>query len=45
MNNWKIIKKFALVFGIVFIVFTVLAGVINYEFDKVLYIRQLLLRA
>ena len=37
MINWKIINKIALVFGIVFIVFTVLAAVINYELDKVLY--------
>lgn len=37
MVNWRIINKFALVSGIVFIVFTVLAGFINYEIDKLLY--------
>ena len=37
MNNWRIINKIAMVFGIIFIVFTVLAAVINYELDKVLY--------
>jgi biotin transporter BioY len=37
MNNWKIINKFAVVFGIIFIVFTVLSAVINYELNKVLY--------
>jgi large-conductance mechanosensitive channel len=37
MNNWKIINKIALVFGIVFAVFTVLAAVINYEFSKAAY--------
>ena len=37
MNNWRIINKIAFVFGIVFIVFTALAAVINYEFSKVLY--------
>ena len=31
MNNWKIINKIAIVFGIIFVVFTVLAGVFNYE--------------
>ncbi|MGA3289422.1 MAG: hypothetical protein ABSD42_04195 [Candidatus Bathyarchaeia archaeon] len=36
MNNWKIINKIAIVSGIVFIVFTVLAGVINYELNKIL---------
>ena len=36
MVNWRIINKFALVSGIVFIVFTVLAGVINYELNKIL---------
>jgi len=38
MNNWKIINKFAVVFGIIFTVFTVLAAVINYELNKVLYV-------
>ena len=37
MNSWKLVKKIAIVFGIVFIVFTVLAAVINYELSKVLY--------
>ena len=37
MVNWRIINKFALVSGIVFIVFTVLAGFINYEIDKLAY--------
>lgn len=37
MNNWRIINKIALVFGIVFVVFTVLAAVINYELDKLSY--------
>ena len=31
------IKKIAVMFGIVFIVFTGLAALINYEFDKVAY--------
>ncbi|MGD0994457.1 MAG: hypothetical protein ABR909_02915 [Candidatus Bathyarchaeia archaeon] len=37
MNNWRIINKIANVSGIIFIVFTVLAGVISYELSKVLY--------
>ncbi len=37
MNNWRIINKIALAFGIVFIVFTALAAIINYEFDRVYY--------
>jgi TRAP-type C4-dicarboxylate transport system permease small subunit len=37
MNNWKIINKFAVVFGIIFIVFTVLSALMNYELNKVLY--------
>jgi large-conductance mechanosensitive channel len=37
MVNWKIINKFAVVSGIVFIVFTVLAGFINYQIDKLAY--------
>jgi len=32
--NSKIISKFAWVFGIIFIVFAVLVGVFNYEYDK-----------
>jgi flagellar biosynthesis component FlhA len=37
MINWNIVKKFALVFGIVFIVFTVLSALINYVFDNAYY--------
>ena len=37
MVNWRIIRKYALVSGIVFIVFSVLAGIVNYELDKLLY--------
>ena len=37
MINWKIVNKFAIVFGIIFIVFTVLAAVFSYELNKVLY--------
>jgi large-conductance mechanosensitive channel len=37
MVNWKMINKIALVFGIIFIVFTALAAVINYELDKLEY--------
>ena len=37
MVNWKLINKFVWVFGIVFIVFTILAGFINYEMDKLQY--------
>ena len=37
MVNWKIVNQFAVVFGIIFAVFTVLAGVFNYELSKVLY--------
>lgn len=37
MINWKIVNKFAMVFGIIFIVFTVLTAVFNYELNKVLY--------
>lgn len=37
MVNWKIVNKFAWVFGIIFVVFTVLAGLFNYELNKVLY--------
>jgi len=37
MDNWKIISKIAWASGIVFIVFTVLAAVLNYELSKVLY--------
>ena len=37
MNNWKIINKIAIVFGIIFAVFTTLAAVFNYEFSKVYY--------
>ncbi len=37
MNSWKIINKIALIFGLVFIVFTALAGVISYELDKLQY--------
>ena len=38
MNNWRIINKFAIAFGIIFIVFTALAAVLSYELDKVLYL-------
>ena len=38
MSNWGIISKIAWVSGIIFMVFTVLAAVINYELDKVLYL-------
>ena len=37
MNKGKIIKKFAMIFGIIFIVFTVLAAILNYEYNKVFY--------
>jgi predicted membrane protein len=37
MVNWRIINKIALAFGIIFIVFTALAAVINYELSKVEY--------
>lgn len=37
INNWGIIKKFALWTGIVFIVFAGLAALINYELNSVLY--------
>jgi hypothetical protein len=37
MNNWGIIKKFSLWFGVVFVVFTVLAAVTNYGYNTVVY--------
>jgi len=37
MNNWRIIKKIAFIFGIIFIVFTVLTAAINYELSKARY--------
>ena len=37
MDKWSTIKKFALWFGIVFIVFTVLAALVNLEFDRAYY--------
>ena len=40
MVNWKLISKFSLVFGVVFIVFAVIAGVINYQMDKLQYSSQ-----
>ena len=38
MNNARIINKIAFIFGIIFIVFTVLAVVINYELSKARYV-------
>ncbi len=37
MVNWRIISKIAFAFGLIFIVFTVLASFINYELDKLQY--------
>ena len=38
IDSWKIVKRIALVFGIVFIVFAGIAAVVNYELDTVLYV-------
>ena len=37
INNWGIIKKFSLWFGVVFVAFTVLTGVTNYGYNHVVY--------
>jgi hypothetical protein len=37
INTWGIIRKFSLWFGVVFIVFTFLAGVTNYGYNHVVY--------
>jgi len=38
MDPWKVITRIANMFGIVFLAFTVLAAVINYEYAKVFYL-------
>jgi len=38
MNNWKLVKKITIVFGIVSIVFIVLAAITNYELNHILYL-------
>ena len=37
MNSWKLLRKVAIIFGIVSIVFTVLSAYINYELNHLLY--------
>jgi hypothetical protein len=37
INNWGIIKKFSLWFGVVFAFFTFLAAVTNYGYNNVIY--------
>ena len=37
MDNWKLVRKLAIIFGIVSIVFTVLAAYTNYELNHLLY--------
>ena len=37
MDNWKIVSRIAKVFGILFIVFTVLAAIISYELYTTMY--------
>jgi len=37
INNFTIFKKISLWFGVIFIIFTVLAGVINYLYNHVVY--------
>jgi len=37
MNSWKLLQKVAIIFGIVSIVFTALAGYTNYELNHLLY--------
>jgi len=37
MDNWKIINKIAKIFGIIFVVFSALAAVVNYELATTMY--------
>jgi TRAP-type C4-dicarboxylate transport system permease small subunit len=37
MVNWKIVNELALVFGVVFAVFTVIVGIVTYQIDKLAY--------
>lgn len=37
INNWKIVQKIALGLGAVFAVFTVIAAILNYQLDNLIY--------
>jgi hypothetical protein len=37
MDNWKIINKIAKIFGIVFVVFSALVAIVNYELVTMMY--------
>ena len=37
INNWNIVKKISLWFGVVFIVFAILTGIINYGYNHLIY--------
>jgi len=37
MDNWKIVNKIAKIFGYIFVVFSVLAAIVNYELVTMMY--------
>jgi len=37
MDNWKIINKIAKIFGIIFVVFSALIAIVNYELITMMY--------
>jgi len=37
MDNWKIVNKIAKIFGFIFVVFSVLASIVNYELVTMMY--------
>jgi magnesium-transporting ATPase (P-type) len=37
MDNWKIVNKIAIAFGIIFSIFSAVAGIVNYKLDTTLY--------
>ncbi len=37
MDNWKIVNKIAKIFGIIFVVFSALVAIVNYELVTMMY--------